>query len=56
VFHTPARLCQPHRVVRHDELEIPGQEHGLDFKNCLRDLRLGVHLSGGLRVKEALPE
>src|SRR5262249_53375822 len=56
VLHALARSCQETRVVRHDELEIPGQKHGLDFKNCLRNLRLGINLSGGMRVKEALPE
>jgi hypothetical protein len=56
VFHPHARLGQPQRVVRHDELEVPGQEHGLDFEGRLRNLRLGIDVSGGLRVQEALPE
>jgi hypothetical protein len=56
VFHAFARSCQDNRVVRQGELEIPGQKHGLDFKNRLRNLRLGINLSGGLRVKTAGPE
>jgi hypothetical protein len=49
-------LGQPKQVVRHNELEIPSQEHGLDFESSLRNLRLRIDLAGGLRVKDALSE
>ena len=44
---TPGGPASTRRVVHHDEQEVPGQEHGLDFEYRLPDVRVRNDLAGG---------
>ena len=53
-LHTPPRLGQTHGVVGHDKQEVGAEDHRLDFKDRLIDIRAGVNLAQGLGFHDAL--